>query len=108
MSQIEESGDELAAPETPTSAELFEQLDNLVSRYFKELWAESGQGESGDYISSWGLVAHFANMNDPIDRPSAGYICETSPTSMPPHSMKGLFSEGIDWVDEAQHMDEDE
>lgn len=81
-----------------------EVIDRLVQDYFKAWWDQGGVHEQGDYIASWAIVANFGNINEAVP---SGYIVESVP-AMAPHTMKGLFLEGVDWVIEAQQGDPDD
>lgn len=79
--------------------EKFEELDHLIQDYFQTWWVRNGVQEPGDYIASWAIVANFANIENGA---ATGYVVEASPQTMPPHAMKGLFLEGVDWVIDRQ------
>lgn len=80
---------------------LYDKLDNCIQEYIKALFKEEGSDEEDDYIASWALVVNFGNI-DQADGFAGGYTVETMPAKMAPHSTKGLFLEGIDWVKEQQ------
>lgn len=94
-------------PETVET--LYDKLDKLIQEYVKKNFADQGLEEQGDYISSWALVVNYGNL-DYANGMAAGYLVETMPPKNPPHAIKGLLREGIDWVIEAQDgaFDDDE
>lgn len=80
---------------------LYDQLDSLIQRYVKKSFADKGLEEKGDYIGSWSVVVNYGNLN--YKNPAAaGYLVESMPLNSPPHAIKGLLREGIDWVIEQQ------
>jgi hypothetical protein len=79
--------------------DLLNELDNVIQSYFHAHWAEQGVDNPGDAVESWALVANFGNLNE---IGMHGYTVEAYPPNMPPHSMKGLFREGIAWVEDRQ------
>lgn len=83
---------------------LYEELSVKIEEYFRAWWAERDVEEQGDYVNCWALVANFGNLNAPAPN---GYIVETGPTNMPPHGIKGLLAEGVDWVVEMQDLESD-
>jgi len=80
---------------------MHDELSQKIEEYFQAWWAYRNDGDSGDYVSCWALVANFGNLSEAS---AAGYIVETEPVNMPPHAMKGLLSEGVDWVCEMQEL----
>lgn len=64
------------------------------------VFEDSELAEDGDYIDSWAVVINYGNMNH--DAMAGGYLVETFPLKTPPHAIKGLLREGIEWVQDAQ------
>ncbi len=93
---VEEQGSRPDAAET-----LYDKLDSLIQEYFKQSFKENGVLEDGDYIASWAIVVNFGNLNR-NDGVGSGYSVASMPAKNPPHAVKGLLREGIDWVLEAQ------
>lgn len=88
----------------PELEEKHRVLSDAIEDYFRAWWKHNDVEEPGDYIASWALVANFGNLRDPAP---SGYVVETGPTSLPPHAIKGLFSEGVDWTSERQLGEDD-
>lgn len=91
-------------PIPPKLQAMHEELSTKIDEYFRAWWRENGVEEPGDYINAWALVANIGNLEQ---RSPAGYIVETGPDNMPPHAIKGLFNEGIDWVCEQQEGEDE-
>lgn len=92
-------------PEPMTSDDTLNALEDAISAHFKKLWEEGGVGVDEDYVGDWAVVIHFGSLSDEL--PSSGYSVETK-RNMPPHHVKGLLSEGIDWVADAQEGEFDD
>lgn len=83
---------------------LYDELDAKIEEYLRAWWKENEVAESGDYIANWVLVANFGNINETA---ASGYIIESQPSNMPPHAIKGLLMEGVEWVCEMQEKAKD-
>ena len=80
---------------------LFDELNVKINEYMNSIFEDSGEAEDGDYINSWAVVINYGNMNH--DLMAGGYVVATFPHKTPPHAVKGLLREGIDWVIDAQN-----
>lgn len=81
--------------------QLYDELNAKINEYIHSVFEDSDVSEHGDYIDSWAIVLNYGNMNQNLM--AGGYIVETFPHKTPPHSVKGLFREGIKWVEDAQY-----
>jgi hypothetical protein len=79
----------------------YEKLDKFIQEYVKKTFTDQGINEEGDYIASWALVVNYGNL-DQSEGFAGGYLVESMPPKNPPHAIKGLLREGIDWVLDAQ------
>lgn len=93
--------DHESRPDEESLETLYDQLDTLIQRYIKKNFQDKGLEETGDYIGSWSLVVNYGNL-DNSNPAAAGYLVESMPLHSPPHAIKGLLREGIDWVLEQQ------
>lgn len=73
----------------------YNAMEEAIKDYFLQLWEDHEAAERGDFIGDWAVVVHADNLLD--NGVSQLYVVETA-TGMPPHHIKGLLSEGIDWV----------
>lgn len=86
---------------------LYEELNSKINEYIMSVFEDSDVLDHGDYIDSWALVMNYANMEN--TRGSSGYVMESFPATLPPHSIKGLFREGIACVQNIQdEVDDDD
>lgn len=76
---------------------LYDELDTKIQNYIKKTFEDQGLSESGDYIAGWALVVNYGNI-ERTSSAASGYIVEAMPANSPPHVIKGIFREGIDWV----------
>lgn len=90
----------------PHLEKLHQELQAKVEEYFRAWWAEMPEGDDPeDYISSWIIVVNYGNLRH---KSPSGYTVEAFPSEMPPHAMKGLLNEGVDWVVDRQENADDE
>lgn len=75
--------------------ETLEALSKAISEHIMACY-EGDEPLVEVYVSQWALVI---NMGDLKTGFADEYLVEFSTPNMPPHAMKGLFSEGIDEVD---------
>lgn len=86
--------------------QLYDELNAKLNEYVNSIFEDSNILKHGDYIDSWAVVVNYGNMNR--NMMAGGYLVETFPHKTPPHAVKGLFREGVDWVEQAQMEDPDE
>lgn len=93
-----------------TSAEardLYNKLDQAIQDYFKQVDMDLGDYSSGDYIAAWGVVVNQGNL-ERFNGYAGGYGVQTMPRQASPHAIKGLFNEGIEWVESAVYTGDEE
>lgn len=96
MSQFETS---------PESQATYDALELAINNHFRQAWKDNEVLAAGDYIPQWALVIHYDDLNQAAT--SNGYDVESS-KRLPPHALKGLLYEGIDWVTDRQSREDDD
>lgn len=74
-------------------------LETAIHNHFRQLWADGEVLSESDMITDWTVVVYSQDL-DKVGT-SSEYSVETS-RGLPPHSIKGLLNEGIDWVVQRQ------
>lgn len=87
------------------SDETLIELETAINNHFRAVWEEAGQTGETDYIPDWVVVIAYQDLAEGFRQ--AGYSVETR-KEMHAHQIKGLLSEGIDWVEFEQHGGDDE